>query len=124
MTAIKSIKNNKSPGSGKTITVELLKYRGDSLHSAVLEITDGVLNQTETPKQWRGNIIIPIPKKASKHMKDLIPLITLMPIAGKCITKYNLIAYMNQLITSYVSSKQDLGRIEAVGVNSYNKKNS
>ena len=87
MTAIKSIKNNKSPGSGKTITVELLKYRGDSLHSAVLEITDGVLNQTETPKQWRGNIIIPIPKKASKHMKDLIPLITLMPIAGKVYNK-------------------------------------
>ena len=72
------MKNNK--------TAEALKYGGDTLHSEILEITNAVLNQKETPKQWRENIIIPILKKASKHMKDFRG-ITLMSIAGKLYNK-------------------------------------
>ena len=104
------MKNDKSPGSDEAITAEALKYGGDSLHSTILEITNAFLIQKETPKQWRENIIIPIPKKASKHIKDFRGT-TLMSIAGNV---YNKIAYMNQLITSYVPSKQDLGRVETV----------
>ena len=80
------MKNDKSPGSDEAITAEALKYGGDSLHSTILEITNAVLIQKETPKQWRENIIIPIPKKASKHMKDFRGT-TLMFIAGKVYNK-------------------------------------
>ena len=80
------MKNDKSPGSDEAITAEALKYGGDSLHSTILEITNAVLIQKETPKQWRENIIIPIPKKASKHMKDFRGTI-LMSIAGKVYNK-------------------------------------
>ena len=73
-------------GSDEAITAEALTYGGDSLHSAILEIKNAVLNQKETPKQWRENIIIPIPKKASKHMKDFRG-ITLIFIAGKVYNK-------------------------------------
>ena len=45
ITAIKSMKNNKLPGSDEAITAEALKYISDSLHSAILEITNTVLNQ-------------------------------------------------------------------------------
>ena len=83
VTAIKSMKNDKSPGSDEVMTVEALKY--DFLHSAILDITNTVLNQKETPKQWRENIIIPIPKKASKHMKDFRGT-TLVHIAGKVLS--------------------------------------
>ena len=80
------MKNNKSPGSDEAIIAEALKYGSDPLHSATLEITNAVLNQKETPKQWSENIINPIPKKASRHMKDFRG-ITLMHIAGKVYNK-------------------------------------
>ena len=86
ITAIKSMKNDKSPGSDEAKTAEALKYGGDSLHSAILEIANAVLNQKGTPKQWREYIIIPIPKKASKHMKNFRGT-TVMPIAGKVCNK-------------------------------------
>ena len=39
ITAMKSMKNNKSPGSYEVVTAEALKYGGDSFHFAILEIT-------------------------------------------------------------------------------------
>ena len=50
ITAIKSMKNDKPPGSDEAITAEALKYGVVSLHSAILELTNTVLNQKETPK--------------------------------------------------------------------------
>ena len=79
------MKNNKLPGSHEAITAEVSKYGGDSLHSAVLEIANEALNQKETPKEWHGNIIIPILKKASKHIKDFKG-VTIMFIAEKRTT--------------------------------------
>ena len=79
------MKNDKLPGSDEVITVEALKYDSDFLHSAILDIKNTALNQKETPKQWRENIIIPIPKKASKHMKDFRGT-TLVPIAEKVLS--------------------------------------
>ena len=79
------MKNDKSPGSEEAITAETLKYGGNSLHSAILEIKNAVVNQKETPKQWCENII-PIPKKAPKHMKDFEGT-TLCPYQEKCVTK-------------------------------------
>ena len=79
------MKNDKSPGSEEAITAETLKYGGNSLHSAILEIKNAVVNQKETPKQWCENII-PIPKKAPKHMKDFEGT-TLMSISGKMCNK-------------------------------------
>ena len=64
------MKNDKSPGSDEAITAETFKYCSDYLHTTILEIKIAVLKKKETPKQWRENIIISIPKKASKNMKS------------------------------------------------------
>ena len=64
------MKNNKSPYSDEAITAETLKQGGDFLHSVILEITNAVLNQKETPKKLREDMIIPILKQATKHMKE------------------------------------------------------
>ena len=47
ITAIKPIKNNKLPSSDKAITAEALKFGSDSLHSAILEITNAVLKRLQ-----------------------------------------------------------------------------
>ena len=65
---------------------EASKHGCASSQSVILEITNAVLNQKETPKQWHESIFIPIPKKASKHMKDFRGT-TLISIAGKVYNK-------------------------------------
>ena len=80
------MKNNKSPGSDEAIITEALKYSGDSLHA-------GSNKRSPKPKrdfkQCCENIIIPISKKASKHMKDFKGM-NLMSIAGKVYNKMQL----------------------------------
>ena len=61
--------SNKLSGSEAAITVEPLKYGGDFSHSVIVQITNTVLYQKKTPKQWRENIIITIHKNASGRVK-------------------------------------------------------
>ena len=80
--ALNKMKSNKSPGTDFSVTVETLKYGGTKLQSAVLDICNSVLNDLAAPLQWTESIIIPIPKKASKSMKDFRG-ISLMSITAK-----------------------------------------
>lgn len=45
------MKNDELLSSDKAITAETLKYCGASLYSKILEITETVLNQKETPRR-------------------------------------------------------------------------
>ena len=65
------MKPNKSPGTHFAVTVESLKFGGNELHNAVLDICNSVLNDLGVPSQWAESIIAPIPTKASKAMKYL-----------------------------------------------------
>ena len=74
--AINKMKPNKSPGTNFAVTA------GNELQNAVLDICNSVLNDLGVPSQWTESIIVPIPKKASKAMKDFCG-ISLMSIAAK-----------------------------------------
>ena len=80
--AINKMKPNKSPGTDFVVTVETLKYGRNDLHNAVLDMHYSVLNDLGVPYQWTECIIVSIPKKASKGMKDLHG-ISLMSITAK-----------------------------------------
>ena len=80
--AINKMKPNKSPCTDFTVIAEMLKFGGNELHNAVLDIYNSVLNDFGVPSQWTESIIVPIPKKASKAMKDF-PGISVMSFAGK-----------------------------------------
>ena len=65
------------------MAVETLKYGGTQLLDLLLSVCNKVLlNDDIAPQQWRQNIIIPIPKKTSKSMKDFRG-ISLMSVAAK-----------------------------------------
>ena len=76
------MKPNKSPGTDFVVIVENLKFGRNELHQAVLGICNSVLSDLGVASQWTESIIVPIPKKASKAMKDFCG-ISLMLIAAK-----------------------------------------
>ena len=76
------MKPNKSPGTDFAVTVETLKLSGNDVHNAVLDVCNSVLIDLGAPSQWTESIIVPIPKKASKAMKDFCG-ISLLSIAAK-----------------------------------------
>ena len=76
------MKPNKSPGTDFAVAVETLKFGGNELQYAVLDICNSVLNDLGVPSQWTESIIVPLPKKASKAMKDFRG-ISLMSVAAK-----------------------------------------
>ena len=63
------MKRSKCPGTYFAVTVEALKFGGNELQSAVLDIYNSV-NDLGVSSQWTESIIVPVPKKVSKAMKD------------------------------------------------------
>ena len=80
--ALYKMKSNRSFGKDLAVTVETLKYGGIELQCAVLDICNSVSNNLPASSQWTESIIIPVPKKASKAMKDFRE-ISLMSISAK-----------------------------------------
>ena len=80
--AIKKMKPNKSLATDFAVTVETLEFGETELQNAVLGIYNYVLNDLGGPSQRTESMIVPIPKKASKAMKDFRG-ISLMSIAAK-----------------------------------------
>ena len=76
------MKPNQYPGTDFAVTVETLKFYGNELNNAVLDIYNSVLNDLKVPSQWTESITVPIPRKESKAMKDFRG-ISLMSIAAK-----------------------------------------
>ena len=80
--AINKMKPCKSPDTDFAVTFEMLIFGGNKVHNAVLDICDSVLNDIGVPSQSTESIIVPIPKKASKAVKDFHG-ISLMSITAK-----------------------------------------
>ena len=85
-TAIKSLKNGKSPGID-LITSEALKFCGDKGITALKDICNNVLNTGVSPKQWNTSIIIPVPKKGNRTEMNNYRGIALMSIAAKTFNR-------------------------------------
>jgi len=67
ITAIKHLKNNKSPGICN-ILPEILKYGGDSVHSALYRVILGISRTEQAPQDFKQDILLPIPKKGDASL--------------------------------------------------------
>ncbi|CAF5159307.1 unnamed protein product, partial [Rotaria magnacalcarata] len=67
--AANQLKDGKSPGIDHSITPEVLKYGGRWIMNQLCNISNEIYNNQQTPKQFNTNIIIPIPKKATKRLQ-------------------------------------------------------
>jgi len=64
-TAVKKLKNNKSPGTDN-IPAELLKFGGDRLKQWLKHIFSSVWISEEIPKEWLQGIIFPLHDKVDQ----------------------------------------------------------
>ena len=81
--AIKTLKNNKAPGTDAILTAELFKNGGDYLASVLRSICSEILNGSDPPWQWVTNRIVPIPKKSDTSLMTNYRGISLMSVAAK-----------------------------------------
>ena len=82
VTAIKRLKNNKSPG-GCSILPEMLKYGGAAVHTALHRIILGAWRSESAPADFKQDIVIPIPKKGDSSDCSAYRTIVLQSMAGK-----------------------------------------
>ena len=87
MTVLKYCKNNKATGIDNSICIESLKLGSSELLMKLLEIINNVWNNNEIPKQWKTNIIVPIPKKGDQTKMQNYRGITLMSQAAKIFNR-------------------------------------
>ena len=81
---IDAFKNlNKAPGVDYSVTVEAIKYGGTDLTNQLLILCNNVKRRRISPRQWRPNLVVPIPKKGDKTKMGNYRGISLMSIAGK-----------------------------------------
>ena len=80
--AIKTLKNNKSPGFDG-ITAEMLKGGGDCIVSWMRCLCNQVWNSGTVPEDWKNGEIVCIPKKGNLSDCDNWRGVTLLSIPGK-----------------------------------------
>ena len=85
--AIQTLNNYKAPGVDFSITAEAIKYGGEELTNKLLTLTNLVKHNKIPPKQWRLNLIIPLPKKGDISIMNNFRGISLMSIAGKLFNR-------------------------------------
>ena len=82
VTAIKRLKNNKSPGVCN-ILPEMLKYGGEDVHLAMHRLILGIWRTEAAPQDFKQDILIPIPKKGDSSLCSNYRTIALQSIAAK-----------------------------------------
>ena len=82
VTAIKRLKNNKSPG-GCSILPEMLKYGGDAVHSALYDVILAAWRSESAPADFKQDVVVPIPKKGDSTDCSAYRTIVLQSMAGK-----------------------------------------
>ena len=82
--AIKTLKNNKSPGMDE-ITAEMLKHGKDSIVIELTKLFNKIWNTEEVPDDWRHGVIIKLPKKGNLSDFGNWRGITLLSIPGKVL---------------------------------------
>ena len=81
--AIRSMKNNKSPGVDSFVKVELLKDGGDFVREILRSLCNKILSGADPPLQWTTSKIVPIPKKGDLSQMANYRGISLMSVAAK-----------------------------------------
>ena len=82
VTAIKRLKNNKSPGVCH-ILPEMLKYGGGSVHLALHKVILGIWRTEQAPPDFKQDILLSVPKKGDASLCSNYRTIALQSIAGE-----------------------------------------
>ena len=102
-TAIKSLKNNKSPAEDG-IPAELFKYGGDIIEQRLLKLFKIIWDKESKPEDWEIAVMIPIHKRGDKLDCSNYRGISVLAVAYKILTKiiYNrLLKYTEDIIGEY-----------------------
>ena len=81
--ALSKLSLGKSPRVDQSVTPEALKYGGESMTKALLDVCNKVLNDLQLPAQWLDNIIIRMPKKGCRMTMQNYRRISLLSVAAK-----------------------------------------
>ena len=89
--AIRSLKNNKSPGIDD-IKVELIKYSPGIIHEKISEIFNEIAKTGEAPEEMIEGILVPLPKPGKKlgppaNLRLVILLSTLRKLLAICMIR-------------------------------------
>ena len=85
-TALKSLKNRKSPGQDG-LQNELLKYGGKKITQVLTDLIQNIITQCEIPDRWRKSTTILMFKKRNKLEPSNYRGIHLLDTAHKLMTK-------------------------------------
>ena len=85
--AIELLQTKKLPGIDSCIVAEVLKYGGEFIREEIKNICNDVFEHREAPKQWKSNLIVPVPKKGNLQLMTNYRGISLMSIAAKVYNK-------------------------------------
>ncbi|XP_060518457.1 uncharacterized protein LOC132697179 [Cylas formicarius] len=77
--------NNKAPGED-SITAECIKYGGEHLDTAILELLKNIWKTEALPKEWNEGTIVPIHKKGDRMACKNYRGITLLNITYKVLS--------------------------------------
>ena len=100
--AIKSLKNSKSPGEDNILN-EYFIEAGDILISHITDIFNGIFNTGVFPESWSKGIIVPVYKKVDPTLADNYRAITLSSCMSKLFT-----SILNNRIYSWVEEHEKL----------------
>lgn len=101
--AISKLKNNKAPGIDN-IPGELLKYGGEQIAAALLELINKIWITETLPVEWQTSVICPIHKKRDKLACENYKKTSLLSAAYKVFTaviKARLEYYTESIIGEY-----------------------
>ena len=84
--AIKQLKNNKAPGEDELFP-EMFKVEDERLPAVLTKLFNKIWRTGIVPKDWKGGVIVKIPKKGDLSDCGNWRGITLSPIASKIFTK-------------------------------------
>ena len=101
-TAIKSLKNSKSPGEDNILN-EYFIEAGDILISHITDIFNGIFNTGVFPESWSKGIIVPVYKKGDPTLADNYHAITLSSCMSKLFT-----SILNNRIYSWAEEQDKL----------------
>ena len=84
------------------ITAEAIKYGGNDLHDALLDVYNDVYRTEISPRQWTLNFVVPLAKKADLSQMTNYRGTTLMSFATKLYNRL-LLNRIRDAVDSHIS---------------------
>ena len=116
--AIKSLKNNKSPGSDQ-LKSELLKFGPNIIHQEIAEILNEIAKTGTYPQEVKNGLLIPLPKPGKRqgppgNLRPIILLSILRKILAICMIKRTSKKFQEKIPVTQAAYKEGRSTTEMV----------